>query len=478
MQAAAATPDTWFDQFGIDLATAHKVLEAATLYGADDADLYFEHSTATSVGLSDRAVNRAHTSVDLGVGVRVVVGDQVGFAYTEDLSLHAMIEAARIAAQIARGGRLVTPVRAVGRLLPDHYPVSRAWSDVDLGERVPLVRRWEAETFASDGRVEKVQVNLSDTDQHVLIVRADGSVTADYRPMTRAWVGVTVVEGDLRETGSYNVAGRAGLEYYDEGRQQRLISESVKRAMDALHAGSPPAGEMPVVMAAGSSAILLHEAIGHGLEADFNRKGISIFADKIGQRIAPKNVTIVDDGTLPGARGAINVDDEGSDTERTVLVRDGILESYLHDRISARHYGVPSTGSGRRESFRHPVLPRMRATYMEDGPHDPAEIIASVEHGIYCETFSNGQVQIGAGDFAFFVRHGYLIEHGKLTRPVKDVNLIGNGPEVLATIEMVGNDKIIDEGGWTCGKDGQGVPVSQGMPTVKVSKLSVGGGNR
>jgi TldD protein len=245
-----------------------------------------------------------------------------------------------------------------------------------------------------------------------------------------------------------------------------------------LEAIAAPAGEMTVVLGPGWPGILLHEAVGHGLEADFNRKGISIFADRIGTRIAPKDVTIVDDGTLPGARGSINVDDEGSEPERTVLVRDGILESYLHDRISARHYDVPSTGSGRRESFRHPVLPRMRATYMEAGPHDPAEIIASVKHGIYCETFHNGQVQIGAGDFAFYVRHGYLIEDGKLGRPVKDVNLIGNGPEVLATIEMVGNDKQMDEGGWTCGKDGQGVPVSQGMPTVKVGKLSVGGGTR
>jgi TldD protein len=228
-------------------------------------------------------------------------------------------------------------------------------------------------------------------------------------------------------------------------------------------------------MAAGGSGILLHEAIGHGMEADFNRKDISIYADKLGKRIAPEQVTIIDDATLPHARGSLNVDDEAEDTERTVLVRDGILESYLHDRISARHYGVRPTGSGRRESFRHAVLPRMRATYMQPGPYDPEEIIRSVDKGIYCEGFSNGQVQIGAGDFAFYMREGYLIEDGRLTRPIKDVNLIGNGPKVLESIEMVGNDLEIDEGGWTCGKDGQSVPVSQGMPTIKVGHLSVGG---
>jgi TldD protein len=478
MEVQALGPRFWFEQFGVDLAMCERVLAIATQYGADDADLYFEHSTSTSVGLSDNAVNRAHSSVDLGVGVRVVVGDQVGYAYTEDLVLGSMVEAARIAAQVARGGKLVGPVGPSHRHLPNHYPVRRFWWDVELDERVPLVRTWEEQAFAADPRVEKVQVSLADTDQHVMVVRADGVVAADYRPMTRAWVGVTAVEGDLREGGGYNLAGRADLSYYTEARQQRLVEEAVKRATDALHAGSPPAGEMPVVMAAGSSAILLHEAIGHGLEADFNRKGISIFADRMGSRVAPDDVTICDDGTLPGARGSLNADDEGSSTERTVLVEDGLLRSYLHDRISARHYKVRSTGSGRRESFRHPVLPRMRCTYMEAGPHAPEEIIRSVERGLYCLTFANGQVQIGAGDFAFYVRHGYLIEGGRLTRPVKDVNLIGNGPQVLATIDMVGNDLLMDESGWTCGKDGQGVPVSQGMPTVKVSKLSVGGGDR
>ena len=234
-------------------------------------------------------------------------------------------------------------------------------------------------------------------------------------------------------------------------------------------------GEMPVVLAAGPSAILLHEAIGHGMEADFNRKKISIFSDKMGKKIANEHITIVDDGTIATSRGAINIDDEGNASERTVLVEKGVLRSYIHDEISARHFGVTPTGSGRRQSFRHAPLPRMRATVMENGPHSPEEIISSVDRGIYCISFGNGQVNIGGGDFAFYMKHGYLIEDGKLTRPIKDVNIIGNGPEALGRIEMVGNDLKIDEGGWTCGKDGQGVPVSQGMPTVLVSSLVVGG---
>jgi len=467
----------WFEQFGIDRDAIRRVLSEATANGADDADLYFEHTESTSVGLSDGAVNRAHTTVDLGVGVRVVIGDQVGYAYTEDLSLDSMLRAARTASAIARDSGAGQPqfVEAM-RPLPDFYPVDRHWSEVDLSVRVPMVRDWEARAFARDPRVRKVRVSLGDADKHVLLARADGTIVADYRPMTRAVVGVTAVDGDERESGSYNVASRGDLSYYTADRQERLVTRSVERALRAIQAGSPPAGEMPVVLAAGSSGILLHEAIGHGMEADFNRKGTSIYADKLGKRIAPPEVTIVDDATLPGARGSLNVDDEGSDTEKTVLVEDGVLRSYLHDRISARHYGVQSTGSGRRESFRHPVLPRMRATYMEEGPHHPDEIIRSVDKGLYCEVFANGAVQIGAGDFSFYVRHGRLIEGGKLTEPVKDVNLIGFGPKVLEAIEMVGNDLAIDEGGWTCGKDGQGVPVSQGMPTVKVGSLSVGGG--
>jgi len=466
---------THFSQFGIDAALCQRVLQAALSRGADDADLFFEHSGSTSVALSDNKVNRASTHVDLGVGVRVVVGDQVGYAYTEDLADTSMIQAARIAAEIAAGNRQHAPVSINEKRLADRYRASLPWEEVSLEARVRMVRDWEARAFAADPRVLKVETSLGDSYKHVLVVRPDGRAVYDYQPMTRGWVVVTAKDGERRESSAANLAQRAGLEFYTEERVARLCQKAVADTVALFEATKAPAGEMTVVLGAGSSGILLHEAIGHGLEADFNRKGISIFADRVGTRIAPEGVTVVDDGTLPFARGTINTDDEGNPTERTVLVENGILRGFLHDEISARHYGVAPTGSGRRESFRHVVLPRMRSTYMDPGPHAPEEIIASVDRGIYCADFANGQVQIGAGDFAFYVRRGYLIEGGKLTRPIKDVNLIGNGPDVLASIEMVGNDLHIDEGGWTCGKDGQSVPVSQGMPTVKVSKLSVGG---
>ncbi len=470
------SPLTWFQQFGVDESTLKAVLAEATAQGADDAELYFEHTLSTAVGLSDGVVDRAHTSIDLGMGVRVVVGDQVGYAYTEDLALDQLIRAAQTARAIAHTGRGPSAVAIeLKKDRPEFYPVERSWADVELSVRVPMIRDWEQRAFAKSDLIEKVQVSMGDADKYVLIARADGTVVADYRPMTHASVAATAKKGDLRESGHYNVAARHDLSYYDEGRQQRLVDRAVEYALRALEADNAPAGEMPVVLAAGSAGVLLHEAVGHGLEADFNRKNISIYANRMGKPVANEHVTVVDDATLANARGSMNVDDEGSPTERTTLVRNGVLESYLHDRISARHYGVTPTGSGRRESFRHPIMPRMRSTYMESGPHDPAEIIGSVKQGIYCEVFGGGQVQIGAGDFAFYVRHGRLIEDGKLTRTVKDVNLVGNGPRVLEKIEMVGNDLVIDEGGWTCGKDGQSVPVSQGMPTVLVNSLSVGG---
>ena len=467
---------THFSTFGIDAELCRRVLGVALARGADDADLYFEHSGSTSLALSDGKVNRASTHVDLGVGVRVVVGDQVGYAYTEELTEGSMLAAAKVAAEIAAGSRAVAPQALTERRLADRYRAEVPWEGVDLETRVRLVRDWEQRAFARDKRVLKVETSLGDSFRHVLIARPDGRMVYDYQPMTRGFVVVTAEDGGRKESSSANLAQRSGLEFYDTERVSRMCHKAVDDTMLLFEAAKAPAGEMTVVLGAGSSGILLHEAIGHGLEADFNRKGISIFADRVGQRIAPPGVTVVDDGTLPNARGSINADDEGNEAQRTVLVEDGILRGFLHDEISARHYGVSPTGSGRRESFRHVVLPRMRSTYMDSGTLSPEEIIASVDRGIYCADFANGQVQIGAGDFAFYVRRGYLIEGGKLTRPIKDVNLIGNGPEVLATIEMVGNDLKIDEGGWTCGKDGQSVPVSQGMPTVKVSKLSVGGG--
>jgi TldD protein len=468
-----------FEQFGIAQETIRSILQAAMARGADDADLYFEHLQVNSVSLSDGKVNRSSTHVDLGLGVRVVIGDSIGYAYTEDLSQEAMLRAALVAAEIAEGNEARFPVQVPAlKRYSDRYPIQQGWGGVTMQTRVGMVRDWEQRTFALDPRIRKVEASLVDSTRNILVARPDGRLIPDSQVMTRAFVVVTAEQSGRTESASCNLAQRDDISFYTPERTEKLCRKAVENTTVLFDAVKPPAGEMTVVLGAGSSGILLHEAIGHGLEADFNRKGISIYADRVGTRIAPPGVTVVDDGTLFKARGTINTDDEGNPAEKTVLIEDGILKGYLHDEISARHYKVDPTGSGRRESFRHAVLPRMRATYMEPGGYSPEEIIASVKQGIYCSNFANGQVQIGAGDFAFYVRSGYLIEDGKLTKPIKDVNLIGNGPRVLETIEMVGNDLVIDDGGWTCGKDGQSVPVSQGMPTVKVSRLSVGGASK
>lgn len=465
----------YFESMGITPTVLQQIMDKALSKGGEDCDLYFQHSASTTVQLSDRKISQANTSMDLGMGVRVVIGDQVGYSYSENLNPAALIEAAAAAAEIASQTPSRTAHPPTAQSIPNYYPINQCWSEVDMAKRIALLRRWEKAVFEADHRVKRVEAYLSDASSVVMIVRPDGRLIEDWRPMTRAFLICTVEENGLRETGMYNVSGRTGLEYYTENRQQRMIKQVVDRALFQLRATQPPAGEFPVVLAAGPSAILLHEAIGHGMEADFNRKDISIFSSLMNQKIANEHITIIDDGTIEGARGAINVDDEGNSSKRSVLVENGILRSYIHDEISARHYGVTPTGSGRRQSFRHAPIPRMRATVMENGPHSHDEIIASVDKGIYCSVFSNGQVHIGGGDFAFYVKQGFLIENGKLTQPIKDANIIGNGPDSLKNIDMVGNDLIIDEGGWTCGKDGQGVPVSQGMPTVRVSKLTVGG---
>jgi len=467
----------YFEQFGITREVLDDILGAALSGGATDCDLYFEHSVVTSVSLSDGAVNKASTHVDLGVGVRARFGDQVGYAYTEDLSTGSMRSAARTAAAIAAAGGARGTVDLALLDLPSYYPVRKRWEAVGMDVRVPMVRGWEEKAFAQDARIKKVQTHLVDAEKVVLIVRPDGRLAEDYQPMCRAMVVCSAEGADGRlESNSYNLAARAGLEFFDDQeRQERMVRKAVERTTFLLDAGKPPAGEMPVVLAAGASGILLHEAIGHGLEADFNRKGISIYASRMNEKVAPDFVTVVDDGTVEGSRGAINVDDEGNLAERTVLIEDGVLRGYMHDEISAAHYKVDPTGSGRRESFRHHPLPRMRATYMEPGPHAPDDIIKDTKRGIYCTSFSNGAVQIGAGDFTFYMKTGWLIEDGKLTRPIKDVNIIGNGPAALEQVDRVGNDLVLDEGGWTCGKDGQGVPVSQGQPTVRVASLTVGG---
>lgn len=472
------TGDPFLDWFGIDDAMISRVLGELTRNGATFADLFFQHSRVNSVTLEDGIISRASTSIDQGVGLRVVVGDQTGFAFTEDLTLDSMLAAARTAAAIARGAPVAVPT-AFQRPAPnpDLYQVAVPWSDIGVEQKLPILTKLEGLARAADPSVGKVSVSWMDEDQRVLVADTSGRLLAERRPGTRLWCSVTATRDGKTFANSANIAGRQGFEWYTDDKLAETAKLAVDRTLILFDAVRPPAGEMPVVLAAGASGILLHEAIGHGLEADFNRKGISIYASMMGQKIAPDFVTIVDSGVEPHERGAIAFDDEGNSSQRTTLVQNGTLVSYLHDATSAAHYKVASTGSGRRQSFRYAPMPRMRCTFMENGPNSRDEIVASVQNGIIAETFTNGQVQIGAGDFTFYIKNGWLIEGGKVTAPIKDVNIIGNGPEALRRVTMAANDGHLDSGGWTCGKDGQSVPVSQGLPTVLVSKMSVGGSN-
>ena len=481
-KVALSTPtlgaNAHFALFGVDAQGLAGVMAELVSSGADAADLYFQYTRTNAATLEDGVVSSASTTVDQGVGLRVVVGDQTGYAYTEDLSVEAMKGAARVAASIARGKAALPPqaFTPVGQPA-SRYTLALPWSEVQLPQRLERMERLAALAKAQDPAVEKVVVSWSDSEEHVLIATLDGRLLEDLRPMSRVWCQVTARRNGVTQSNSSNLAGRRGIDWYSDTNLATLAKQAVDRTLVLFDARRPPAGEMPVVLAAGASGILLHEAVGHGMEADFNRKNVSIYADMIGRRVAPEFVTVVDDGTPNHERGALNFDDEGTPAQRTVLVDRGILASYMHDRMSAKHYGVAPTGSGRRESFRHPPLPRMRCTYMENGPHSREEIVASVQNGIIAETFTNGQVQIGAGDYTFYIKNGWLIEGGKITAPIKDVNIIGNGPEALRNVTMAANDSQLDTGGWTCGKDGQGVPVSQGLPTILVSRMTVGGVN-
>ena len=470
---------TYFSQFGIDTALIGATLGAALAKGGDRADVFVQHKVTRSLALEDGAVNRAFSGVELGAGVRVVKGDQTGYGYTEDLTAAGLRAAALTAATIADGPSRPGPTTF--HLLADvpaRYRLGKSWADVQPTDLLPILMGLHDQALRADPRIQKVSCGMSSEHGAMLLADSLGRIVEDLQPMTTLYLSCTAEHKGQRESNGYNVAGRNDVTFYSEERLKRVVDQAVGRTLILFDAVAAPAGEMPVVMAAGSSGILLHEAIGHGMEADFNRKGTSIYATKLGKPVAKPFVNIVDDGTIHSARGAINVDDEGNVAGMTHLVHDGVLTTYLHDSISAKHYGVAPTGNGRRESYKYAPMPRMRATYMLPGPHKKDEIIASVKKGIYCQNFSNGQVRIGGGDFTFYVKNGWLIEDGKLTRPIKDVNVIGNGPKVLEAIDMVSDDLHIDEGGWTCGKNGQSVPVSQGMPTVRVAQLTVGGAKK
>ena len=465
----------YFQRFGIDEDLIRKVMAEALHYGGDYCDLFFQNELSNSIRLQDNIVNSASTNVTLGVGIRVLNGNQTGYSFTEDISLASMKAAARTAAGIASGSAKAAPQTFNATKLMNYYETEISYEDVGVKDKVDMLQAINDDVFKQDARVVKANVNFSDSENYILVVNSEGGIASDYQPMLRISVGCTAEEDGKRENNYFDYSVRDDINFLTEEKLKRLPREAVARTVKLFEAQTPPAGEMPVVLAAGSSGILLHEAIGHGMEADFNRQGISVFSDMINKKVAEDFVTIVDNGTNPHVRGSINVDDEGHPSEETQLVENGVLRSYIHDRISAKHYGVDPTGSGRRESFKHYPLPRMRNTYMKNGPHTFDEIIANVKYGIVAEQFTNGQVNIGPGDFTFYVKSGSLIEDGKITGLIKDVNIIGNGPEVLSRVTMVANDMKMAEGGWTCGKNGQSVPVSMGLPSVLVSSITVGG---
>lgn len=467
----------FLSHFQVTSETLQKVISEALSKGGSYADLFFEHKISNSLGLEDGKVNRAFSNIDYGVGIRVLKGDQTGFAYSEIITPEAMIRAAKMAASIARQPHENAIVDINVKEPGSYYNISREWEDVSVSEKIPFVQQINDRVFELDEKVIKVNAFLNDETSYVLFYNSEGRLTYDYRPLVSFGV-VSIMQKGKQIENSYSARSfRKGFEWLGKDIIEELAKEAVDRTRLLFDATKPKAGEMPVVMGAGGSGILLHEAIGHTFEADFNRKGESIFSDKMGKKIAGDFINIIDDGTLPGNRGSLNIDDEGNDVEKTYLVKDGVLNSYIHDRISSVHYGVKPTGNGRRESFRNIPLPRMRSTYMEAGPHSKEELLSNVDYGVYVDNFSNGQVKIGAGDFTFFVKSGYLIEKGKITRPVKDINIIGNGPQALADITMAADDYLIDNGTWMCGKNGQSVPVTCGLPSVLVSKLTVGGTN-
>jgi TldD protein len=466
----------------IDAQLANRLLGIALEAGGDYADIYFEFRVSADYALEEEQVRTLGRGITLGLGVRVTRGDATGYAYCEDLSWEKMAHAARTAGQIAAGGGH-KPVD-VGNLskvsTPSFYAVPMPSLTMPAPDKLALLRAADKAARAFDPRIVKVEASFVESIKEVLLFTSDGRMASDVQPLLRFGVRAVAEDKGKRQSGSGGGGGRYGMEYFTSGSQGTRDAaahgrEAARVAIAMLDARDAPAGEMPVVLGPGDSGILLHEAVGHGLEADFNRKETSNYTGQLGKPVASTLCTVVDDGTIEGSRGAINVDDEGYAGQRNVLIENGVLVGYMHDRLSAKHYKIQPTGNGRRESFRSMPLPRMTNTSLLGGKDNPDDIIKSVKRGIYAKRFSGGQVNISNGDFVFSLSESYLIEDGKLTAPLKGVNLIGNGPDVLRRVDMLGTDFELSDGIWTCGKDGQSVPVNVGTPTVRIASITVGG---
>jgi TldD protein len=461
---------------GLDESRLESVLGTVMGSAVDYADLYFQLSREESWALEDGIVKEGAHSIEQGVGVRALAGEKTGFAYSDEILLPALNEASRAARAIAKSGGSGSV--AAWRSTTGHslYPAIDPIANLNDAEKVKLLEQVDAEARRQDPRVVQVMASLAAVHEVVLVVASDGTLAADVRPLVRMNVSVIVEQNGRREQGYCGGGGRFEFErFLVDGRWKALAHEAVRSALVNLEAVPAPAGSMTVVLGPGWPGVLLHEAIGHGLEGDFNRKGTSAFSGRIGQQVAAAECTVVDDGALGSRRGSLNIDDEGTPTQCTTLIENGVLRGYLQDKLNARLMGVAPTGNGRRESFAHMTLPRMTNTYMLAGPHDPDEILRSVKRGLYCRNFGGGQVDITSGKFVFSASEAYLIEDGKITAPVRGATLIGNGPDVLTRVSMVGNDLKLDEGVGTCGKEGQDVPVGVGQPTLRVDGLTVGG---
>ena len=442
----------------------------------DYADLYFQYSRSEAWSLDEGIVKSGSFNIDQGVGVRAISGEKTAFAYSDDISSRALGDAANAVRAIAAAGQNgILPSFSASTATRSLYLPQDPIASLPAEAKVKLLERLEGFARAIDPRVIQVMASLAGEYEVILVAGSDGRLAADIRPLVRCSISVIVEENGKREQGAAGGGGRFDFAYFDDAVLQRYAQEAVHQAVTNLHADAAPAGQMTVVLGSGWPGILLHEAVGHGLEGDFNRKGSSTFSGRVGERVAAKGVTVIDDGTIADRRGSLNIDDEGNPTQRTVLIEDGILKGYMQDSLNARLMGVAPTGNGRRESFAHLPLPRMTNTMMLAGECDPQEIIASVKKGIYAANFGGGQVDITSGKFVFSMSEAYLIEDGKVTRPIKGATLIGNGPDAMTRVSMIGNDLRLDPGVGTCGKDGQSVPVGVGQPTVRIDGLTVGG---
>ena len=465
-------------RFGFSEREIQEALGRVKVRDVDYADLYFESCVADSVSMEEGIVKRAAKGVSQGVGVRATAGEKTGFAYSDELTRRDLEIAADTARYIARSpeGESGLPVTHRERLSRDLYPMKESVSEVPTADRVDLLNRIDAEARRYDARIKNVMASFNTEFKIVVVANSEGLLVGDVQPLSRLQVMCIAEENGNRQVGTFGGGGRVGFSFYqEEDRFAHYARQAARQAILNLSAVEAPAGPMPVVLAGGWPGILLHEAIGHGLEADFNRRKTSAFTTLLGKRVASDACTIVDDGTLPFRRGSLNMDDEGTATQRTVLIERGILRGYITDRLNARLMGMPLTGNGRRESFQSVVLPRMTNTFMLAGESDPEEIIRSVPRGLYAVSFGGGQVDITNGKFVFSASEAYLIEDGRVTRPVKGATLIGNGPEILTRVSMVGHDLKLDEGIGTCGKEGQSVPVGVGLPTIRVDEITVGG---